>query len=69
MTADDVWSVGLDVGGTKIAGGLVRFPAGEVVARRSDVWRLYDLFWRIHILDFEAGENFNHPLIIGAARR
>ena len=34
MPADDVWAVGLDVGGTKIAGGLVRFPAGEVVARR-----------------------------------
>jgi glucokinase len=33
MSADDVWAVGLDVGGTKIAGGLVRFPAGEVVAR------------------------------------
>lgn len=37
MPADDIWAVGLDVGGTKIAGGLVRFPAGEVgevVARR-----------------------------------
>ncbi len=30
---EDVYAVGLDVGGTKIAGGLVRFPAGEVVAR------------------------------------
>jgi glucokinase len=34
MPADDTWAVGLDVGGTKIAGGLVRFPDGEVVARR-----------------------------------
>jgi uncharacterized iron-regulated membrane protein len=40
---------------------------GEVVSRRSNVWRLYDAFWRIHILDFGAGDNFNHPLIIGAA--
>jgi uncharacterized iron-regulated membrane protein len=40
---------------------------GEVVSRRSNVWRLYDAFWRIHILDFGEGENFNHPLIIGAA--
>lgn len=40
---------------------------GEVVSRRSDVWRLYDVFWRIHILDFKDGENFNHPLIIAAA--
>jgi len=34
MPADNVWAVGLDVGGTKIAGGLIRFPAGEVVVRR-----------------------------------
>lgn len=40
---------------------------GDVVSRRSNVWRLYDFFWRIHILDFKTGENFNHPLIIGAA--
>ncbi len=40
---------------------------GEVVSRRSNVWRLYDFFWRIHILDFKTGENFNHPVIIGAA--
>jgi uncharacterized iron-regulated membrane protein len=40
---------------------------GEVVTRRSNVWRFYDLFWRIHILDFTTGENFNHPLIVAAA--
>jgi len=33
----------------------------------SGVWRLYDLFWRIHILDFKDGENFNHPVLIAAA--
>lgn len=40
---------------------------GEVVSRRSNVWRLYDVFWRIHILDFKTGDNFNNPLIIAAA--
>lgn len=40
---------------------------GEVVSRRSAVWRFYDFFWRLHILDFKTGENFNHPLIIAAA--
>jgi len=39
---------------------------GEVVSRRSNVWRFYDFFWRLHIMDLEKGENFNHPLIIGA---
>jgi len=38
-----------------------------VVSRRSDLWRFYDFFWRIHILDFKTGENFNHPVIIAAA--
>jgi len=37
---------------------------GEVVSRRSDVWRFYDFFWRLHILDFKAGENFNHPTLV-----
>lgn len=40
---------------------------GEVVSRRSDVWRLYDMFWRIHILDFRTGDNFNNPLVIAMA--
>lgn len=39
---------------------------GEVISRRSDVWRFYDFFWRLHIMDLEKGENFNHPLIIAA---
>ena len=39
---------------------------GEVVSRRSNVWRFYDFFWRLHIMDLEKGENFNHPLIIAA---
>lgn len=38
---------------------------GEVVTRRSNVWRFYDFFWRLHILDFKNGDNFNHPLLIG----
>src|SRR5262249_31302865 len=34
QTHEDVWAIGLDVGGTKIAGGLVKFPAAEVVRRQ-----------------------------------
>jgi glucokinase len=33
-THEEVWAIGFDVGGTKIAGGLVRFPTGEVASRR-----------------------------------
>lgn len=47
---------------------LYLLPAtGEVVSRRSNPWRFYDFFWRLHIMDWTEGKNFNHPLIIGAA--
>lgn len=39
----------------------------EVISRRSDLWRFYDFMWRLHILDFKSGENFNHPLLIALA--
>ncbi len=37
---------------------------GAVTARRSDLWRLYDVLWALHIMDWRNHENFNHPLII-----
>ena len=37
---------------------------GAVTARRSDLWRLYDTLWALHIMDWRDHENFNHPLII-----
>jgi uncharacterized iron-regulated membrane protein len=41
--------------------------AGRVTARRSTTWRVYDLFWRLHVMDYDDGADFNHPLIIGAS--
>lgn len=40
---------------------------GDVVSRRSNVWRFYDFFWRLHILDLKNGEDFNNPWVIGLA--
>lgn len=40
---------------------------GDVVSRRSNLWRLYDVFWRIHILDFSTGDNYNTPWLVAAA--
>lgn len=38
---------------------------GQVTARRSDLWRLYDTLWALHIMDWRDHENFNHaPIII-----
>lgn len=36
---------------------------GEVLSRRNRVWRFYDFFWMLHIMDYEERENFNNPLI------
>jgi uncharacterized iron-regulated membrane protein len=40
---------------------------GQVVARRNDLWRLFDFMWMLHIMDYEEREDFNHPLLIVAA--
>lgn len=48
-------------------GGLAIYVAantGAVTARRSDLWRLYDTLWALHIMDWRNHEDFNHPLII-----
>lgn len=48
-------------------GGLSVYVAentGAVTARRSDLWRLYDALWALHIMDWQNHEDFNHPLII-----
>lgn len=38
---------------------------GQVTARRSDLWRVYDFLWALHIMDYREHENFNHaPIII-----
>jgi len=36
---------------------------GEVVARRNRIWRFYDFFWMLHIMDYRERDNFNNPLI------
>lgn len=45
----------------------VSAATGEVVERRNDSWRLFDIFWMIHIMDYSKRESFNHPLIITVA--
>ncbi|TBX21412.1 hypothetical protein TK45_12765 [Bowmanella sp. JS7-9] len=41
--------------------------SGQVLSVRSDLWRVYDFFWMLHILDFEEREDFNNPLLITLA--
>lgn len=55
------WRVQFAEGGLSI---YVAANTGAVTARRSDLWRLYDSLWALHIMDWRDHENFNHPLII-----
>ncbi len=60
-----VWMVNMnDVEGTHL---YISPQTGMVVARRSDVWRLFDFFWMLHIMDYENRTDFNNPLVIWAS--
>jgi hypothetical protein len=38
---------------------------GEIVARRTSFWRLYDFMWGLHIMDPQTREDTHNPLVIG----
>lgn len=37
--------------------------SGELLAVRTEAWVLYDFFWRLHVMDYSEGEDFNNPLL------
>lgn len=52
------------------AEGLAVYVAADtarVTARRSDLWRVYDALWALHIMDWRDHENFNNGLLILAS--
>ncbi len=36
---------------------------GELLARRTQQWRIFDFLWMLHIMDFDTRNDFNHPLL------
>ena len=38
---------------------------GDILKRRNYLWRIFDFFWMLHIMDYDARENFNHWLLTG----
>ena len=38
---------------------------GEVLKRRNNLWRIFDLCWMLHIMDYGERESFNHWLLTG----
>ena len=37
---------------------------GAILERRNATWRLFDIFWMLHIMDYQGRENFNNALAI-----
>ncbi len=60
---DPVWRVDFgDEAGTSV---YVSAQSGQVLEHRNDTWRLFDIFWMLHIMDYTERANFNNPLVVG----
>lgn len=60
-----LWKVQFDDGANTAI--YISAQTGTVVARRNDWWRLFDLVWMLHIMDYDDRDDFNHPLLIVCA--
>jgi hypothetical protein len=58
------WRVDFDSANRSI---YVAADTGLVTSRRSTLWRVFDFLWMLHILDFEAREDINNPLLVAAS--
>ena len=38
---------------------------GDIAARRTAWWRLYDVMWGLHIMDLQTREDAHNPWLIG----
>ncbi len=41
--------------------------SGELLAARNEAWVIYDFFWRLHVMDYSEGEDFNNSLLRGTS--
>lgn len=56
----DAWQVRMD-DGTHF---YVDAGSGEIVARRTRFWRLYDFMWGLHIMDLQGRSETNNPWVV-----
>ncbi len=40
---------------------------GRILERRNRSWRIFDIVWMLHIMDYTDRDNFNNPLVVTAA--
>lgn len=60
-----VWQVEFDDAiSTKV---YISPETGKVVARRNTIWRIFDFFWMLHIMDYDERSDFNNPLLLAAS--
>jgi hypothetical protein len=57
----DSWRVSMS-DGTRF---YVNAATGEIIARRTAFWRIYDFMWGLHIMDLKTREDTSNPLVIG----
>ena len=58
--AMDGWRVRMD-DGTHF---YVDAGSGEIIARRTSWWRIYDFMWGLHIMDLQGREETNNPWVV-----
>lgn len=60
-----VWRVDfLDADGTTL---YLSGADAKVLERRNDTWRLFDIAWMLHIMDYSGRQDFNNTLVVLAA--
>ena len=60
-----MWQVDFDdAAGTSL---YIDAQDAAVLERRNDTWRVFDIAWMLHIMDYTGREDFNHPLIVTVA--
>ena len=38
--------------------------SGRLAVVRTDTWRVFDIFWMLHTMDYTGRDNFNNPVVI-----
>ena len=60
-----IWRVPFDDGDATTL--YVSGQDGSILERRNNNWRLFDIVWMLHIMDYTGRQDFNNPLVITAA--
>ena len=63
--AGAVWRI--DVQDAEDTSVYVSAATGDILAHRNRSWRVFDLAWMLHIMDYSGRKDFNHPLVIASA--